>query len=78
MPKLIETVEPDRVTPTLNIKSENAPVNASVNAPVKLTETEKGILTIIEDNNEITYKEIAKLLSKAISTIKRAIQKIKR
>lgn len=74
MPKLIETVEPDRVTPTLNIKSENAPVNASV----KLTETEKGILTIIEDNNEITYKEIAKLLSKAISTIKRAIQKIKR
>lgn len=86
MPKLIETLEPDRVTLTLNIKSEssdapeNAPEtvkNAPENAPEKLTETERAIIEIIENNNEITYNELAQRLSKNIATIKRAIQKLK-
>lgn len=77
MPELTETIEPDRVTLTLSIKSEYAPINAPINAPIKLTETEKEILTAIEANSQITYNEIAQLLSKDISTIKRAIQKLK-
>lgn len=77
MPQLQETIEPDRVTLTLSIKSEYAPINAPINAPIKLTETEKEILTAIEANSQITYNEIAQLLSKDISTIKRAIQKLK-
>ena len=43
--------------------------NAPVNAPVKLTETEKAILKAIEANREVTYKEINEMLSKNISTM---------
>lgn len=42
-----------------------------------LTSTEKGILMIIKENNWVSSSEIAKKLGKDISTIKRAIRRLK-
>lgn len=55
--------------------SANATNNAT-NA-TNLTSTEKGILMIIKENNGVSSSEIAKKLGKDISTIKRAIRKLK-
>ena len=42
-----------------------------------LTSTEKGILMIIKENNGVSLSEIAEKLGKDISTIKRAIRRLK-
>lgn len=55
--------------------SANATNNAT-NA-TNLTSTEKGILMIIKENNGVSSSEIAKKLGKDISTIKRAIRRLK-
>lgn len=51
--------------------------HATVNATVKTTPTEKAIINLIAGKNDITSSEMAQILSKDISTIKRAIQKLK-
>ena len=53
--------------------------NATNNATnaTNLTSTEKGILMIIKENNGVSSSEIAKKLGKDISTIKRAIRRLK-
>ena len=58
-----------------NDATNNATNNAT-NA-TNLTSTEKGILMIIKENNGVSSSEIAKKLGKDISTIKRAIRRLK-
>jgi Fic family protein len=62
------------------LKSEshkNAGVNASVNAGVKLTETQKKILSLIEKDKTISQAEVAKKIKVNESTIYRNIEKMK-
>ena len=55
----------------------NAGANAGVNAGVKLTETQKNILSLIEKDSTVSQIEIAKRLNVNQSTIYRNIEKIK-
>ena len=60
-----------------NESNKDAGVNAGVNAGVKLTETQKRILSIIEKDNTVSQTEIAKKLKVNESTIYRNIAKMK-
>ena len=56
---------------------ENAPVIALENAPQNVSVLQKGIIQEIIKNKTITYNQLAILLSKDKSTIRRNIQKLK-
>ena len=47
------------------------------NVPVKLNETEKSILKLIEEKNEITHKEIAEILEITEKTARRNTQNLR-
>ena len=51
--------------------------NASVNASVKLNETQKAILQCMQDKKNVTLKELVVLLGKNESTIARNIKALK-
>lgn len=55
----------------------NALVNEPVNAPVKLSNTQKLIIKLMKQNNQITQIELSKELEVNESTIKRNISKLK-
>lgn len=55
----------------------DAPVNASVNASVKLTGLQESILEEMDRNKNVTYVEIAGILGKNKATIRRNIKKLK-
>ena len=55
----------------------NAPVNEPLNAPVKLNNTQKFIIKLMKENNQITQIELSKKLKVNESTIKRNISKLK-
>ena len=63
------------------IKSKHEPVNDPVNEPVndsvKLEEVERKILKEIENNSNVTRKELAKLLNLSEATIKRKLSNLK-
>lgn len=54
-----------------------APVNASVNAPVKMTILQKSILSEIRNNNQVTYDELSLKLKIHRTTIMRNISILK-
>lgn len=62
----------DAISRTLD---ENAPVNATLNAPVNL-KTGDAILELVKKDRNITRKEMAQLIGKDIRTIARAIKKL--
>jgi ATP-dependent DNA helicase RecG len=47
------------------------------NAPVKLTVTQQQILDLINANNNITREAISKTINKDLTTVRRAITKLK-
>jgi predicted HTH transcriptional regulator len=53
-------------------------VNASVNAPVKLSKLQQNILNQIKNNNKITYNNLAVNLKANRTTIMRNIAKLKK
>ena len=55
----------------------NAPVNEPVNALVKLNNTQKLIIKLMRENNQITQIELSKELKVNESTIKRNISKLR-
>lgn len=55
----------------------NAPANELVNAPVKLNNTQKLIIKLMKENNQVTQIELSKELKVNESTIKRNISKLK-
>ena len=55
----------------------NAPVNELVNALVKLNNTQKSIIKLMRENNQITQIELSKELKVNESTIKRNISKLR-
>lgn len=57
--------------------SVNSFVNSSANSPVKITETGKRILELIAQNATITMQEMANMLKKDVSTIRKAIKRLK-
>ena len=57
--------------------SANEPVNEPVNALVKLNNTQKLIIKLMRENNQITQIELSKELKVNESTIKRNISKLK-
>ena len=57
--------------------SKNATVNETVNETVKLNRTEKIILSIIQENLEITLNEISKRIEKHRTTVARSINSLK-
>lgn len=59
------------------MKSKNEPVNDPVNDLVKLEEIERKILEEIENNSNVTRKELAKLLNLSETTIKRKLSNLK-
>lgn len=56
----------------------NDPVNEPVNDPVKLEEVERKILEEIENNSNVTRKELANLLNLSETTIKRKLSNLKK
>ena len=56
----------------------NAPVNAPVNATVKLNKTQKKILSLLYENKNATYDEIAKQLDIERTTVWRNIDAMKK
>jgi len=52
--------------------------NFSINSPIKLSKTENDIINLICKDEYITKEKIASSLNKEISTIKKAIIKLKR
>lgn len=58
--------------------AQNAPVNASVNAPVPITElkTPDAILILLQGNAQLTRQQIADTLKKDVRTIARAMAKL--
>ena len=54
-------------------KRENATVNATENATVKLSETEKSILRLISEDNAITIEGLSEKIGKHRTTILRAL-----
>ena len=58
--------------------TQNAPVNASLNAPVNVTDlkTPEAIIVLIQKDPEITRQQMAEILGKDIRTIGRAIAKL--
>ncbi|QQD24005.1 winged helix-turn-helix transcriptional regulator [Venatoribacter cucullus] len=57
------------------VLEQNAPVNASVNAPVNL-KTPQAILQLLADNPALTRQQLADRLGKDLRTIGRAIKKL--
>ena len=55
----------------------NCDVNYGVNYSVKLNSTEKLIIQLIQEDSSITAKQIAEKLKKTISTIEKAISRLK-
>lgn len=58
-------------------KTENAPVNVTVNVPVKLNSTQITILNLIRENLNITTEDISKALDKDRRTVTRNIKVLK-
>ncbi len=56
---------------------KSAPVNASVNASVKLSALQLKVLKEIQKNNSLTYEALSEILGKDKATIRRNIQKLK-
>ncbi|MCK4905692.1 putative DNA binding domain-containing protein [bacterium] len=56
---------------------KSAPVNASVNASVKLSALQLKVLKEIQKNNSLTYGALSEILKKDKATIRRNIQKLK-
>ena len=54
----------------------NVTANTPVNAPVKLNNTQKFIIKLMEENNQITQIELSKESKVNKSTIKRNISKL--
>ena len=52
-------------------------INDGINDGIKLSETDKKILSMIADNAEITIPELSSTLHKAVRTIERSLQKLK-
>ncbi|MDR2010906.1 MAG: Fic family protein [Bacteroidales bacterium] len=58
-------------------KDDTVYQNGGVNGGVKLTETQKKIVTIIGENNTVTQAEIARKIEKPLRTIENNIKKLK-
>ena len=58
-------------------KRENATVNATENATVKLSETEKSILRLISEDNAITIEGLSEKIGKHRTTILRALGQLR-
>ena len=56
----------------------NDTVNATVNDTVKLNKTEKAIIDLIKQNNNITQKDLSIQLNVSESTVKRNTNKLKK
>ena len=60
------------------LEGENATVNAPVNAPVKLNNTEQLIIELMRNNPYVTIEEMARILGKDRRTITRNLAGLKR
>jgi len=84
-PQLLNKVELDEVelilpvsSPKSAAKTANATANATVNATVKLNKTQKKILSLLHENKNATYDEIAKQLDIERTTVWRNIDAMKK
>lgn len=62
---------------SLENSPKNSPENSLENSLEKLTATETGILAVIVSDKNATYKTIAEAVGKEVSTVKKAIKKLK-
>ena len=87
-PVIKETINPDRITLTLNIEYEgNRGVNdgnhdgndgnRDGNNDGNLSEMEKCIFSVIKENNTLSAKKVAEKLGISTSTVERATKKLK-
>ena len=58
------------------LRKQNIPLNASMNVPINLNETESLVLEIIRTNNRLNKSQIAKMIDKSEMTVQRAINKL--
>ncbi len=86
-PQLLNKLDVDEVELVLPVPSTkatsdtapaNAPANAPVNATVKLNKTQKKILSLLYENKNATYDEIAKQLDIERTTVWRNIDAMKK
>ena len=56
----------------------NVPLSDTLNVPFKLNKTEKAILELIRENNQITHKEMAEILEITEKTAKRNTQNLRK
>ena len=82
-PQLLNKLDVDEVelvlpVPNTNSSAKNATVNATANATVKLNKTQKKILSLLHENKNATYDEIAKQLDIERTTVWRNIDAMKK
>ena len=82
-PQLLNKLDVDEVelvlpVPSTKATSDTAPANAIVNATVKLNKTQKKILSLLYENKNATYDEIAKQLDIERTTVWRNIDAMKK
>ena len=78
-PQLLNKLDVDEVELVLPVPSTKAtPANATANATVKLNKTQKKILSLLHENKNATYNEIAKQLDIERTTVWRNIDAMKK
>ena len=55
----------------------NEPINDLLNDPIKLTKLQSEIAAAVQEEGVVTYDELAVILGKSVSTVKRNIFKLK-
>ncbi|MDR0778488.1 MAG: winged helix-turn-helix transcriptional regulator [Methanomassiliicoccaceae archaeon] len=78
-PELTEHFNPDRTFMTLRLQNEtvNDKENVGVNVGVKLTDTEKRIVKILEKNGDLTATDPSARIGVDPRTIERGLKKLK-
>lgn len=80
-PKLIETVNPDRITLTLEMKDddngERRVINRVADYDIDLTENEAAVVSILREDSSLITSQVAEKSGLSISTVNRTYKRLK-
>ena len=77
-PELIETVDPDRITLTLDIETENQSTSSDVNNDVNMViDKEHFLLSYLAEHPNATIKELAEVIEVGRATVDRILKELK-
>lgn len=76
-PVLCETVDPDRISLTLEIEIDSNHDSNERNNGSNLTENEAKVIAILRRNNSVSASEISKEIGLSVSTVNRVYRTLK-